>query len=204
MRSLANRLQVKAASLYWHVRDRRELLELLAESILASTPRGRRGAGWRQTVLASAESLRRRVSAQQDATRVLLEVPEALEQSAVFADIRAQLVTAGLRADEAGEVAMMVMTSALSTRAPAERPTGLVPIHISSGVVNVSLHRPRAAAVVAVAHTGAVKLKLDDFSTKVVISDVHWQSEGALEAQDRFDLDVSSGAVDLSLDTYTP
>ena len=315
MRSLANRLQVKAASLYWHVRDRRELLELLAESILGSTPRGRRGAGWRQTVLASAESLRRRASAQQDATRVLLEVPDALEQSAVFADIRAQLVTAGLRADEAGEVAVMMLTSALSTRAPAERPAGdsklaasiaidsgsrgvilragppdmqalfrvppdqsgaapaivrgeqvvvrrlrgvgrgeielnprrpwkfkvqaptwntvldvggldvreihvdsgaanlecflpqpigLVPIHISSGVVNVALHRPRTAAVVAVAHTGAVKLKLDDFSTKVVISDVHWQSEGALEAPDRFDVDVSSGAVDLRLDTYTP
>src|SRR5947208_2405011 len=84
------------------------------------------------------------------------------------------------------------------------QPMGLVPIHISSGVVNVALHRPRAAAVVVVAHTGAVKLKLDDFSTKVVISDVHWQSEGALEAQDRFDLDVSSGVVDLSLDTYTP
>jgi len=28
MRALADRLQVKAASLYWHVRDRRELLEL--------------------------------------------------------------------------------------------------------------------------------------------------------------------------------
>jgi len=84
------------------------------------------------------------------------------------------------------------------------QPIGMVPIHISSGVVNVSLHRPRAAAVVAVAHTGAVKLKLDDFSTKVVISDVHWQSEGAFEAQDRFDLDVSSGVVDLRLDMYTP
>src|SRR2546430_6152710 len=135
MRSLANRLQVKAASLYWHVRDRRELLELLAESILASTPRGRRGAGWRQTVLASAESLRRRVSAQQDATRVLLEVPEALEQSAVFADIRAQLVTAGLRADEAGEGAPMGMTSSPSTRAPAAPPAGdisrppAIPVH---------------------------------------------------------------------------
>src|SRR3989441_6997961 len=315
MRSLANRLQVKAASLYWHVRDRRELLELLAESILASTPRGRRGAGWRQTVLASAESLRRRVSAQQDATRVLLEVPEALEQSAVFADIRAQLVTAGLRADEAGEVAMMVMTSALSTRAPAERPTGdssvpasiaidsgsrgvilragpadmqalfrvspdqsgaapaivrgeqvvvrrlrgvgrgeielnprrpwkfkiqaptwntvldvggldvreiyvdsgatnlecflpqprgVVPIHISSGVVNVSVHRPRGTAVVGLVHTGAVKLKLDDFSTKVAIFDVHWQSDDALQALDRFDLDVSSGVVDFKVDTYMP
>src|SRR5436190_3654227 len=315
MRALANRLQVKAASLYWHVRDRRELLELLAESILGSTPRGRRGAGWRQTVLASAESLRRRASAQQDATRVLLEVPDALEQSAVFVDIRAQLVTAGLRADEAGEVAVMVMTSALSIRAPAERPAGdssvpasiaidsgsrgvilrtgppdmqalfrvppdqsgaapaivrgvqvvvrrlrgvgrgeielnprrpwkfkvqaptwntvldvggldvreihvdsgasnlecflprpqgVVPIHISSGVVNVSLHRPRASAVVAVIHTGAVKLKLDDYSTKVAIFDVHWQSEGGLEARDRFDLDVSSGVVDFRLDTYTP
>src|SRR2546426_9550361 len=51
MRSLANRLQVKAASLYWHVRDRRELLGLLAESILASPPRGRRGAGWRRAGL---------------------------------------------------------------------------------------------------------------------------------------------------------
>ncbi len=315
MRSLATRLQVKAASLYWHVRDRRELLELLAEAILGSTPRGRHGAGWRQAVVASVDSLRRRVSAQQDATRVLLEVPDALEQSAVFADIRAQLVTAGLRADEAGEVAVMMLTSALSTRAPAERPAGdsnlaasiaidsgsrgvilragppdmqalfrvppdqsgaapaivrgeqvvvrrlrgvgrgeielnprrpwkfkvqaptwntvldvggldvreihvdsgaanlecflpqpigLVPIHVSSGVVNVALHRPRAAAVIVVAHTGAVKLKLDDFSTKVVISDVHWQSEGALEASDRFDVDVSSGAVDLRLDTYTP
>ena len=53
-------------------------------------------------------------------------------------------------------------------------------------------------------HTGAVKLKLDDFSTKVAIFDVHWQSEGALEAKDRFDLDVSSGVVDLKLDSYTP
>src|SRR5438093_8972964 len=92
MRALADRLQVKAASLYWHVRDRRELLELVAESILESVPRGRRGAGWRETILASTESLRRRVAAQQDLTRVLLEVPEALEQSAVFADISAQLV----------------------------------------------------------------------------------------------------------------
>src|SRR5258708_25515881 len=38
MRALADRLHVKAASLYWHVRDRRELLELLAESILDGVP----------------------------------------------------------------------------------------------------------------------------------------------------------------------
>jgi hypothetical protein len=82
-------------------------------------------------------------------------------------------------------------------------PRGVVPIHISSGVVNVKLHRPRGTAVTATVHTGAVKLKLDD-STKVAVFDVSWQSEGAAGAHDRFELDVSSGVVDFVVDTYTP
>src|SRR5450755_2687374 len=35
MRTLADRTGVKAASLYWHVRDREELLELVADALLA-------------------------------------------------------------------------------------------------------------------------------------------------------------------------
>ena len=35
MRTLADRTGVKAASLYWHVRDRDELLELMADALLA-------------------------------------------------------------------------------------------------------------------------------------------------------------------------
>ena len=316
MRALADRLEVKAASLYWHVRDRRELLELLAESILDGVRRTRPGAGWREDVLALGEALRRRVSAQKDADRVLLEVPESVTRSDTFRDLTGDLQSAGLQAAEAASVAMMVMTQVIASRAPAEtpavdrtgdvasiaidsgsrgvvlragppdmqalirvppgqsgaapavvrgeqvvvrrlrgvgrgeielnprrawkfkvqaptwntmldvggldvreihvdsgatnlecflpRPRGVVPIHISSGVVNVSLHRPRGTAVIALAHTGAVKLKLDDFSTKVAIFDVHWQSEGGLEAPDRFDLEVSSGVVDLRVDSYTP
>src|SRR5579864_1313083 len=73
MRALADRLDVKAASLYWHVRDRRELLELLAGAILGSVSRPRQRASWRETVLAMAEALRRRASAQKDANRILLE-----------------------------------------------------------------------------------------------------------------------------------
>jgi len=84
MRALADRLEVKAASLYWHVRDRRELLELLAESILDGVRRTRPGAGWREDVLALGEALRRRVSAQKDADRVLLEVPESVTRSDTF------------------------------------------------------------------------------------------------------------------------
>jgi AcrR family transcriptional regulator len=313
MRSLADRLQVKAASLYWHVRDRRELMDLLAESFLENVPRARPGGGWRQTVLASAESLRRRVSGQQDATRVLLEVPDALEHSAVYADIKSQLETAGLRTEEAAEVALVVMTSVISTRVPTgqplgessapasiaidtgsrgvtlragtpdmqtlfrvphdqsaaapavlrgetvvvrrmrgiglgeielnprrpwrihvqaptwnirleaggldvreikvdsgaaklqcflPRPRGVVPIHISSGVADVALHRPSGVAVVANVSTGAVKVKLDDYTTKVTVSDVHWQSEGASTSADRYELQVSSGVVKITLASY--
>jgi TetR/AcrR family transcriptional regulator, tetracycline repressor protein len=315
MRSLADRLKVKAASLYWHVRDRRELLELLAESILEKVPPARRGGAWRQAVLAGAESLRRSLSAQEDASRVLLEVPDALGHSAVFADIKAQLETAGLRTEEAAEVAMMVMTSVISARAPAERPAadssapasiaidtgsrgvalragtpdmqtlfrvphdqstaapavlrgetvvvrrlrgiglgeielnprrpwrihvqaptwnirvdaagldvreikvdsgaaklqcllprprGVVPIHISSGVADVALHRPKGVAVIANIATGAVKLKLDDYATRVTMSDVHWQSEGAASSPDRYELQISSGAVKITVDSYEP
>jgi hypothetical protein len=83
-------------------------------------------------------------------------------------------------------------------------PRGVVPLHVSSGVVNVRIHRPREAAVVAVVHTGAVKFRLDDTSSKVAVLDVHWQSAGALGAPDRYELDVSSGVVDLGLDVYRP
>src|SRR5882762_10157999 len=75
MRALADRLEVKAASLYWHVRDRRELLELLAESIVESIPPMRARGGWRQSVLAAGAALRKRVGDQKDGDRVLLEVP---------------------------------------------------------------------------------------------------------------------------------
>jgi len=34
MRALADRLGVKAASLYWHLRDKDQLLELVAEAVL--------------------------------------------------------------------------------------------------------------------------------------------------------------------------
>src|SRR5215469_8572371 len=78
MRALADKLEVKASSLYWHVRDRRELLELLAESILEGVSRPRQRKTWRETVLAIAEALGKRVAAQNDANRILLEVPEAL------------------------------------------------------------------------------------------------------------------------------
>jgi AcrR family transcriptional regulator len=316
MRALADRLQVKAASLYWHVRDRRELLELLAESILEPVGPARGGSSWRDTVLAICDALGRRIAAQKDAARVLLEVPESLARSDTFRALSAELLTAGLQATEAAQVAGMLMAQVITAagrdekpsndragetasvaidtgsrgvilragppdmqgliRVPADQggaapavvrgeqvvvrrlrgvgrgeielnprrpwkfkvqaptwntvidaagidvreihvdsgaanlecflppPRGVVPIHLASGVVNVSLHRPQGVAVVANVHAGTVKLKLDEFASKVVVTDVHWRSEVALEARDRYELEVSGGVVDLKLDFYTP
>ncbi len=318
MRALADKLEVKASSLYWHVRDRRELLDLLAEEILGTVSRPRQRTSWRESVVAIAEALRRRVSAQRDANRILLEVPEALERSETFADMKTALVGAGLQASEAEDLARVAMAYVMAGRTPADppptnhvaagepasiaidsgsrgvllragspdmrelirvpheqtsaspavvrgetvivrrlrgvgrgeielnprrpwrfkvqastwntvldlpgvdvrdihvdsgaanlevflpEPRGVVPIHISSAVVNVSLHRPVGAAVVALVHTGVLKLRLDGFSTKVVLYDVNWQSEDASSSRDRYELEVSGGVADLKLDTYTP
>jgi len=311
MRGLADQLNVKAASLYWHVRDRRELLELLAESILERVP-ATRGTGWRLGVLNAAAALRMALVSQQDADRILLEVPDAIQRSDVYLRVKGQLEKAGMQPSEAADVARLVMVHVISSRAqdgepgvlasgavasiavdsgsrgvvlrhgtdmetlirvphdptsasPAvvhgdtvkvrrlrgvgqgeielnprnpwrfqiqaptwntlldvggldvreikidsgaakvecylPQPRGVVPIDISSGVVGVTLHRPPGAAVIADIHTGAVRLKLDDYSSKAVISDVRWESEGAAGAADRYELRINSGVVQLSLDT---
>src|SRR5580704_6642251 len=93
MRGLADRLEVKAASLYWHVRDRRELLELLAESILDGVPVAH-ASGWREGVLRTAAALERTVGSQHDAGRIVLEVPEAIEKSDTCGRLKSHLESA--------------------------------------------------------------------------------------------------------------
>jgi len=120
MRALADRLEVKAASLYWHVRDRRELLELLAESILETVRPTRGRSGWRTAVLDAGAALRERVRAQNDASRILLEVPDALTGSPTYVELTKQLEAAGLQPVEAAEVSLMVMVHLIASPAAAK------------------------------------------------------------------------------------
>jgi TetR/AcrR family tetracycline transcriptional repressor len=142
MRSLAERLDVKAASLYWHVRDRQELVELLAEAILERVG-APRAAGWRAVVAANAAALGRALGAQRDAGRVLLEMPGAMVRSACHDRVMLALADAGLPAPEAAEVALMVMTHVAAGRAhPAERPLpsgAVASIAVDSGSRGVTL-----------------------------------------------------------------
>jgi TetR/AcrR family tetracycline transcriptional repressor len=71
MRTLADRLGVRAASLYWHLRDKEELLGLLAEAINAQTALPIPGATWRAKVEAAAAEYRRVLLAHRDSARIV-------------------------------------------------------------------------------------------------------------------------------------
>ncbi|HEX7265406.1 MAG TPA: TetR family transcriptional regulator [Candidatus Dormibacteraeota bacterium] len=137
MRALADRLEVKAASLYWHVRDRRELMELLAESILETVRPAGGDSGWRMSVLDAAAALSERVAAQKDANRILLEVPDSLAASAIYAELKNHLQSAGLQPAEASELALMVMVDVIASPAPGKEPAveagSIASIAIDSG-----------------------------------------------------------------------
>lgn len=80
---------------------------------------------------------------------------------------------------------------------------GIVPI-VSGGVVGVKLHRPRGTSAVANVSTGVVRLKLDAFSVKAVTSDLQWQTARAAADPDRYEVRISGGAVQVSLDEDAP
>ena len=82
-------------------------------------------------------------------------------------------------------------------------PVGVVPIRVNSGIVGVTLHRPRTAAVHAAISQGSVKVRLDDQPMRLK-TDVRWDTPGATEATDRYDLTVYSGCVRVTLDTAAP
>src|SRR5947207_1084552 len=74
MRHLAERLGIKAASLYRHVRDKEELLVLLADEISGETPtvgEGPPGQEWQERLVDLARRYRHVLLAHRDAARLL-------------------------------------------------------------------------------------------------------------------------------------
>jgi len=311
MRGLADRLGVKAASLYWHVRDRGELVELLAQALLAEVRPAATRVGWRAEALAICSAVERLAARRRDAARILLEVPEAVERSGPHGRLREVLTSAGLPAGEAHEVSTMMLVYVLvgaarvtdqpaleadrpavvaidtgsrgvtlragagmtglirvahdpTSAAPAvvrgdrvvvrrlrgvrqgelelnpahpwrvhvqaptwntvlnlpgldvrnihidsgaarvecilPRPRGVVPIHVSSGVVGVRLRRPPGVPVVADISAGALRLKLDAFTVGAATTNAHWESTQDAADQDHYLLRISGGAVRVTLE----
>ena len=75
MRSVAARLGVQSASLYWHVRDKDELLALIADAICAEIEPPRPDQPWIDQLVAMAWEYRRVLLAHRDAALVLANTP---------------------------------------------------------------------------------------------------------------------------------
>ena len=69
-RKVAERLGIKSASLYWHVRDREELLDLLSDRIVADARWPAASSGWREKVEGLMHEYLRCLLAHRDAARV--------------------------------------------------------------------------------------------------------------------------------------
>src|SRR5262245_34273037 len=76
MRTVAARLGVKAASLYRHVRDKEELLTLMADQLSAEIPHQISAQGdWREAMKEMAHRLRRALQQHRDAARLMAATP---------------------------------------------------------------------------------------------------------------------------------
>jgi TetR/AcrR family tetracycline transcriptional repressor len=71
MRTLAERMGVRAASLYWHIRDKEQLLGLLAEAIIGEVPEPALGLPWRTQMETFAAAYRRVLQSHRDAARIV-------------------------------------------------------------------------------------------------------------------------------------
>jgi TetR/AcrR family tetracycline transcriptional repressor len=106
MRRLAGRLGVKAASLYRHVRDKDELLVLLADVISGEIPVIRSVGTWRDQLTEMAWNVRRGLLAHRDAARLLaITAPFGPRRLRHIESVLRILRTAGLSRRDAAQAA---------------------------------------------------------------------------------------------------
>jgi len=102
MRRLAERLDVKAASLYWHVQDKDDLLELLADAICAEMRPPVPGLPWREALEQLATEIRRVYRSRRDAAQTLVAtIPLGPNRFRMMEQAFAVLVEAGFAPQEA-------------------------------------------------------------------------------------------------------
>src|SRR5580704_18615156 len=102
MRRLAERLGVKAASLYRHVRDKDELLVLLADEICGEISIARSTGTWQEQLVEMARRVRRGLLAHRDAARLLAVTgPSGPQRLRLIESLLRILRSAGLSARDA-------------------------------------------------------------------------------------------------------
>lgn len=110
-RRLAQRLGVKSPSLYWHLRDREELLGLLSDRIVADARWPEPSAGWRATAEGLMREYLRCLLAHRDAARVVAGRPPMGPNRLRGAEmLLSALLSAGLGEPEAIDAGLVLTT----------------------------------------------------------------------------------------------
>lgn len=141
MRALADRLGVKAASLYWHVRDKQQVLELLAEALLDRVTVPPAPADWRAQVRGACAQLAETLADEATAGTVILAALPTIQRSRLAEELTRMLAAAGLADAGAAAFALIVDVAATAGMAgPAvfeEHPAMTLAIDTGSWRVNV-------------------------------------------------------------------
>ncbi len=112
MRALADRLEVKAASLYWHLRDKDQLLELVAEAVLDRVTVPISPPSWRAQVIAACGELAQFLGEHRAAATVVLNCLPVVQRSRLGRDLARILAAEGLQAPESAAFALVAEAAA--------------------------------------------------------------------------------------------
>ena len=167
MRALADRLGVKAASLYWHVRDKQQVLELLAEALLDRVDVPSSSSDWREQVRGACAQLAGVLADEATAGTVILAALPVIQRSRLAGQLTRVLAAAGL--PEAGAAAYAVIvdvaaTAGLAGPAAVEEHPGMT-LAIETGSWRVAVRGGPAdmvEAALSVGGGGAASVELRD------------------------------------------
>jgi TetR/AcrR family tetracycline transcriptional repressor len=95
-RKLAERLGVQSPALYWHVRGKPELLDLMAQELMGVPEAEPGGATWAERARAAARARRRRLLSRRDGARLIAGTRPGPDVARAAEEGLAELVAAGL------------------------------------------------------------------------------------------------------------
>ena len=151
MRALADRLGVKAASLYWHLRDKDQLLELVTEAVLDRVDVPVSPPAWRSQVAAACDDLARILREHRAAASVVLGCLPVVQRSRLTREMARVLAAAGLQDAEGAAFTLVVEAAASAfTTPPAtghERASQAMTLAIDSGSWRVLVRAARPDSV---------------------------------------------------------
>jgi hypothetical protein len=81
------------------------------------------------------------------------------------------------------------------------QPADVVPLRIGGGASRLTTHRPQGVAARLRVHGGASQLTFDAQHAAAIGGEIRWQTPNAEDAGDRYDVEVTGGARQYTLDT---